>query len=70
MDKKAWAKLSHEEQRVWLKAHADKVIPMTMAEAKALPGMLAPLISGQFVFQGYCARNAGGEKRFYELVTV
>ena len=50
-----------------IKAMADKVISMTLPEARALPGLRGKMWPTQLEFNGFIDVTQDGQKFFYEL---
>ena len=48
-------------------AQAERIVSMTMDEAKALPGLLAPVVSGALARDGYSTRIMENQRTFILL---
>jgi hypothetical protein len=53
-----------------VKAQADRVVGMTVEDARALPGMLGKIVPLQLELHGWYARTSDGVVTFYEREDV
>jgi len=64
---KTYRNMTGEEQRAEALRLADRVVEITMANALRLKGMLAPIVSGQLKYRGWCPQRVDGLNTFYTL---
>ena len=64
---KSYMKMTDAEQRAEALRLAEKVVEISMEEALQLKGMLAPIVSGQLKYRGWCPQRVGGVNTFYVL---
>ena len=51
-----------------IKLLADVVVPITIEDAKRLPGLLGRTVPVKLQYTGYATVNVAGRKTFYEVI--